>query len=87
MGALVHTADFQREGGCWNPRLVRFGTGQLSAHTWGIAIDINVDVNPLGASPVQDPRLVDIMTQHGFVWGGTFLRPDGAHFEWQGPAA
>jgi hypothetical protein len=87
LGALVHTADFQREGGCWSPRVARFGAGQLSAHAWGIAVDINVDVNPLGAVPRQDPRLVDIMARHGFTWGGRFLRPDGAHFEWVGAIA
>lgn len=86
LGASVHTADFQRQGGCWSPRLVRFGAGQLSAHTWGIAVDINVDDNPLGARPVQDPRLVDIMARHGFSWGGSWLRPDGAHFQWRGTA-
>lgn len=87
LGSLVHTADFQREGGCWSPRLARFGAGQLSAHAWGIAVDINVDVNPLGAAPRQDPRLVAIMGRHGFSWGGRFLRPDGAHFEWTGDLA
>jgi hypothetical protein len=86
LGATVHTADFQRQGGCWSPRLVRFGAGQLSAHTWGIAVDINVDDNPLGARPVQDKRLVEIMARHGFSWGGSWLRPDGAHFQWQGSA-
>jgi hypothetical protein len=86
LGALVHTADFQREGGCWSPRVVRLGAGQLSSHAWGIAVDINVDVNPLGARPVQDPRLVDVMARHGFTWGGLWLRPDGAHFEWGKPS-
>lgn len=84
LGSLVHTADFRRQGGCWNPRVVRFGAGQLSAHTWGIAVDINVGDNPLGAAPKQDPRLVDIMERHGFFWGGRWLRPDGAHFEYVG---
>lgn len=84
LGSLVHTADFQREGGCWNPRVQRLGGGQLSAHAWGIAVDINVDVNPLGSTPHQDPRLVAVMAAHGFTWGGRFLRPDGAHFEWFG---
>jgi hypothetical protein len=87
LGHLVHTADFQRQGGCWNPRITRFGSGQLSTHAWGIAVDINVDDNPLGAEPVQDPRLVDIMARHGFTWGGDWLRPDGAHFEWRGKEA
>ena len=47
-----------------------------------IAIGINVDVNPLGARPVQGPRLVAIMKEHGFYWEGRFLRPDVTHFAW-----
>ncbi|MDQ1679558.1 MAG: hypothetical protein QOI42_417 [Frankiaceae bacterium] len=87
LGATVHTADFAYEGGCYNPRVIPFSSGgSLSAHTWGIAVDINVDVNPLGAAPHQDPRLVAIMRAHNFMWGGTFLRPDAAHFEWVGPS-
>jgi hypothetical protein len=87
LGKLVHTADFQREGGCFNPRIARFSDGgSISSHSWGIAVDINVDVNPLGAKPNQDPRLVAIMAAHGFTWGGRWLRPDGAHFEWVGTA-
>ena len=75
--------NFQREGDCWNPRLKRFGAGgEICCHAWGIAIGINVDVNPFGARPVQGPRLVAIMEEHGFYWGGRSRRPDGTHFEW-----
>ncbi len=86
LGSTVHSADFARQGGCYNPRLTRVSNGvSLSAHSWGIAVDINVDTNPLGAAPRQDARLVAIMARHGFSWGGRWLRPDGAHFEWVGP--
>ena len=85
LGSTINTADFQYEGGCWNPRTARvIAGGTLSSHSWGIAIDINVANNPLGSPPQQDPRLVAIMAAHGFAWGGRFLRPDGAHFEWVG---
>lgn len=85
LGWTVHSADFARQGGCYNPRLTRVSHGvSLSAHSWGIAVDINVDTNPLGATPRQDARLVAIMARHGFSWGGRWLRPDGAHFEWVG---
>lgn len=84
LGAAVDRQDFQREGGCWNPRAARSDHGVLSHHAWGIAIDINVARNPLGARPDQDPRLVAAMEQHGFTWGGRWLRHDGAHFEWLG---
>ena len=87
LGKLVNTADFVREGGCYNPRVTRFSDGgALSSHSWGIAVDLNVDVNPLGGKPHQDPQLVAIMAEHGFTWGGRWLRPDGAHFEWVGTA-
>jgi hypothetical protein len=85
LASLVNTADFQYEGGCWSPRAARaIAGGTLSVHSWGTAIDINVKNNPLGGVPHQDPRLVSIMAAHGFAWGGRFLRPDGAHFEWVG---
>lgn len=85
LGNTVHTADFAREGGCYSPRTARLSRGvAVSSHSWGIAVDINVDTNPLGARPRQDPRLVAIMEKHGFYWGGRFLRSDGAHFEWVG---
>jgi hypothetical protein len=87
LGSLIHTGDFQYEGGCFAPRVARFSDGgSVSSHSWGIAVDINVDVNPLGGKPHQDPRLVAIMAKHGFTWGGKWLRPDGAHFEWVGTA-
>jgi hypothetical protein len=86
LGAVVHTADFQYEGGCYNPAVVPFSHGgTVSSHTWAIAVDINVDANDLGAVPHQDPRLVAIMRAHNFTWGGLWLRPDAAHFEWVGP--
>ncbi|MDX6206492.1 MAG: hypothetical protein QOF39_2549 [Frankiales bacterium] len=85
LGGLIDTADFQYEGGCWNPRAARaISGGTLSIHSWGAAIDINVKNNPLGGAPHQDPRLVAIMAAHGFAWGGRFLRPDGGHFQWVG---
>ena len=84
LGKTINTADFIYEGGCWNPRTIRFGHGMISHHAWGIAIDINVGRNPLGAKPHQDPRLVAIMAKYGFTWGGDWLRHDGAHFEWVG---
>jgi hypothetical protein len=87
LGKTIDTADFIRQGGCWNPRATRFGHGMLSHHAWGIAVDINVARNPLGATPRQDPRLVAIMERHGFTWGGRWLRYDGAHFEWVGTSS
>jgi hypothetical protein len=57
----------------------------ISHHTWGIAVDINVPQNAFGAPPHQDPRLVRIFERWGFIWGGTFVVPDGMHFEYRRP--
>jgi hypothetical protein len=84
LGSTVHTADFQYEGGCWNPNVVPGSVGTISRHSWGLAVDINVDTNPFGERPHQDARLVAIMRRHGFAWGGTWLRPDAMHFEYVG---
>lgn len=80
LAGLVDAAQF---AGCWNPRLVRPG-GDLSHHAWGVAFDLNYDSNPTCQESVQDPRLVDVLERWGFTWGGGWLCPDPAHFEWAG---
>ena len=72
--------------GCYAPRHVnRIPTAGLSHHSWGIALDINVPQNPFGAQPDQDPRMVAVFERWGFIWGGTFIQPDGMHFEYRRP--
>jgi hypothetical protein len=79
LGGLVDVADFRRTGGCWSPRLLRDArSGKLSRHAWGIAVSLKV---------TADERLIRTMAEHGFVWGGSFVRPDVAHFEWVGGGA
>jgi hypothetical protein len=77
LGGLVDVADFRRRGGCWDPRLVRDqrAGGRLTRHAWGIAVALKV---------TGDERLVKVMADHGFVWGGGFARRDTTHFEWVG---
>ncbi len=78
-GSLVHSYD-----GCFAPKYVnRDPTAMISHHAWGVAIDLNAATNPFGAAPHQDPRLVRVMERWGFLWGGTFLVPDGNHFEYR----
>jgi len=73
--------------GCFSPRRVnRIPTASISHHTWGIALDLNVPANPFGAVPDQDPRLVRTFERWGFVWGGSFVLPDGMHFEYRRPS-
>jgi len=81
LAGLVDPAAF---AGCWNSRLARGGDG-ASRHAWGAAVDLNVAGNPTGLDSAQDPRLVQIMERWGFTWGGRWLVPDPAHFEYLRP--
>jgi hypothetical protein len=66
--------------GCWVPR--RSGaTGPLSSHAWGVSIDFNAEANPYSAEPDQPDVLVEVMAEHGFLWGGDWDVPDAMHFE------
>jgi hypothetical protein len=83
---LARLVDQEAYAGCWNPRLTR-GGGGVSRHAWGAAVDLNVAGNPTGLVSAQDPRLVEVMERWGFTWGGRWLVPDPAHFEWLRPPA
>lgn len=77
---LIRENDF---GGCYAPRFLNNDPHSgISHHTWGIAFDFNVSRNPFGAEPTMDMRLVEIMEEWGFVWGGHWAVPDGMHFEY-----
>jgi hypothetical protein len=67
--------------GCWNPVRIVEG-GDLSRHAWGAAVDLNYAKNPTQIVSAQDPRLVEVMRRWGFTWGGHWLVPDPAHFEY-----
>ncbi|MCC6172083.1 MAG: M15 family metallopeptidase [Gammaproteobacteria bacterium] len=72
-------------GGCYNFRLMR-GSTRLSTHSWGCAIDLDPDRNPLGRRWDPDagmmPRaVVDIFRGEGATWGGTWRRPDAMHYQ------
>jgi hypothetical protein len=65
-------------------------SGLLSLHSWGLAVDINPDQNPLLGR--QDPppvgtfrdipdELIHIMEAEGLTCGWRFPRPDTMHFQ------
>jgi hypothetical protein len=83
---LGGTIDPALYAGCYHARRIG-GSNSLSRHSWGIAIDINVDMSLPGLGPPPDPEVVEILAEHGFRWGGLFLSPDNHHFEWVGEAA
>jgi hypothetical protein len=81
LARLVDRGDY---AGCYAPRRIP-GSGSLSLHAWGLAVDLNASRNPQGSPPRQDRRLVRIMERHGFSWGGRWPTvPDGMHFELHG---
>jgi hypothetical protein len=46
-----------------------------------VAVEVNASANPFGRTSRQDPRIVAIFERWGFTWGGSWLIPDGMHFE------
>jgi peptidoglycan L-alanyl-D-glutamate endopeptidase CwlK len=71
------------------------GSDQLSAHAFGIAIDINSDYSdywrwakPNGESKIAyrnriPHSIVEIFERHGFIWGGKWYHYDTMHFEYR----
>ncbi|MEA2320634.1 MAG: hypothetical protein QOD81_484 [Solirubrobacteraceae bacterium] len=84
---LTRLVDPRDYAGCYAPRRIP-GSGTLSLHAWGLAVDLNAGRNPQGSRPRQDRRLVAVMERHGFSWGGRWPTvPDGMHFEFHGDGA
>jgi len=78
LGSTIETYD-----GCFAPRFInRDPSAMLSHHSWGIAVDLNIAGNYYSQAPDQDPRLVAVMEQWGFAWGGRYIVADGNHFEY-----
>jgi len=69
-------------GGCFSFRPQRTGT-KLSAHAWGIAIDLNPETNQQGTAGNLDQAIIAIFRNAGFQWGGTWQGKsrDPMHFQ------
>lgn len=86
----------QNIGGTFNWRVIS-GTKRMSAHSYGIAIDINVkysnywqwdcnckDENADLVYKNKIPiELVVIFEKYGFIWGGNWYNYDTMHFEYR----
>lgn len=85
---------FSNVGGSFNWRVIA-GTGRLSAHSFGIAVDFNTSLGgywrwsgakegSVGHYDNQYPEaLVQHMERYGFIWGGKWHHFDGMHFEYR----
>ncbi len=70
--------------GCFNIRMVRGSNSHFSAHSYGLAIDLNSEENGLGSTHggfYNHLDLVKCFTDQGLDWGGAFHgRKDPMHF-------
>jgi hypothetical protein len=78
-------------GGSFNYRPIA-GTGRLSPHSFGFAIDIAVGPShywrweKTGAGEYKNSipyAIVEIFEKHGFIWGGKWYHFDTMHFEYR----
>jgi hypothetical protein len=63
-----------------NPAVSR----NMSEHSLGIAVDLNVFENPQNIAGSMDPRIVALFEAFRFRWGKGFTVPDPMHFEYAG---
>jgi hypothetical protein len=73
----IHPEEY---AGCYYPRYIA-GTTQLSLHSFGIALDVNVSGNQRGTAGEIDRDVVAIFKKWGFAWGGDWSWTDPMHFE------
>ena len=69
-------------GGCFSFRPQRTGS-KLSAHSWGIAIDLNAESNRQGTGGDMNPGIISVFRDAGFEWGGDWSgrSKDPMHFQ------
>lgn len=76
-------------GGTFNYRYIK-DTKRLSAHSFGIAIDLNVKQSKYWKwdktykySNNFPKKIIDIFEKYGFIWGGRWYHYDTMHFEYR----
>ena len=89
--------DYLRSAGTFNWRTVRGTNNRLSAHSFGIAIDLNTEYSnywqwdckcttediDLTFKNKIPQGIIDIFEKHGFIWGGKWYHYDTMHFEYR----
>lgn len=85
---LLHTGlikELKTYNGCWSVRK-KVGLNEYSIHSWGLALDFNAALNPLGAKWGSRPgmfsgKFIEVWERHGWTAGMWWNRPDGMHFQ------
>ena len=62
-------------GGCYCHRAKSTNPKELSIHSFGTAIDLNIGM-------IQPVELINLFTSYGFEWGGNWKKPDTMHFQY-----
>lgn len=66
-------------------RQIRGTVGRVSSHSFGLAVDLNIDgqLDTLGDGKTQLGLtiLADFFREAGWIWGAGFTREDSMHFE------
>ncbi len=73
----IHPGEY---AGCYYPRFIA-GSTQLSNHSFGLALDLNVPGNQRGTVGEMNRDVVQIFESWGFTWGGHWRYTDPMHFE------
>ena len=77
----LHDLRLDQHSGGFNYRVIH-GTGRLSLHSYGIAIDWDADNNPQGHSTHTLPGWwYEIWKTHGWIDGRHFSNPDPMHVQ------
>ena len=88
--------SYMKSSGTFYWRKVR-GAKRLSAHSYGIAIDIAVkqsdywkwgnpkakETDPIDYKNRIPSEIVEVFEKHGFIWGGRWYHYDTMHFEYR----
>ena len=77
LASEIHPGEY---AGCYYPRYIA-NTQQLSLHSFGIALDLNVPGNQRGSVGEMNRAVVEIFKRWGFAWGGDWGYTDPMHFE------
>ena len=73
----IHPGEY---AGCFVPKFIA-GTSELSFHSFGTALDMNVPGNERGTVGEMDRTVVAIFKKWGFAWGGDWSYTDPMYFE------